>query len=121
MALQGWGGGKRSVASKEAEVEDVGAIVTGGHHADGDADAGFAGLVGRDEIGGTEQVVVGEVDGVLLGVVDLGRDLYGEIGLVLAGEHLVGHFVEDLGQLGGMVLADGKDNGFPDLTADRVA
>ena len=62
-----------------------------------------------------------EVDGELLGVGDLRGDLHGEVGLVLAGEHAVGHLVEDLRQLGGVVLADGEDDGLADLPADRIA
>ena len=34
---------------------------------------------------------------------------------------LIGHLVEDLGQLGGVVLADGEDDGLADLATDRVA
>ena len=113
--------GGREDRAEEAEVEDVGAVVAGGHHADRHADARLAGLVGGDEVAGAEQVVVGEVDGELLGVGDLRGDLHGEVGLVLAGEHAVGHLVEDLRQLGGVVLADGEDDGLADLAADRIA
>ena len=59
--------GRREHRAHEGEVEDVRAVVAGGHHADGDADARLAGLVGVEEVCGAEQVVVGEVDGVLLG------------------------------------------------------
>ena len=52
---------------------------------------------------------------------DLRCDLHGEIGLVLAGEHLVGHLVENLRQLGGVILADGEDDRLADFPADRVA
>ena len=38
--------GGREDRAEQAEIEDVRAIVAGGHHADGDADAGLAGLVG---------------------------------------------------------------------------
>ena len=62
-----------------------------------------------------------EVDGELLGVRNLRGDLHGEVGLVLAGEHAVGHLVEDLRQLGGVVLADGEDDRLADLAADRIA
>ena len=76
------------IGRNRAEVQDVRAVVAGGHHADRDADARLAGLVGRQEVGRAKQVVVGEIDGELLGVVDLRGDLHGEIGLVFAGEHL---------------------------------
>ena len=113
--------GRRKDRAEEAEVENVCAVVAGGHHADGHADAGLAGLVGGEKVGRAEQIVVGEVDGELLGVGNLRSDLHGEVGLVLAGKHLVGHFIEDLRQLGGMVLADGEDDRLADLAADRIA
>ena len=50
--------------------------------------------------------------------VHLGGDLHGKVGLVFAREHAVGHLVEDLRQLGGVVLADGEDDGLADLAAD---
>src|ERR1035437_2936012 len=113
--------GGRKDRTKETEVEDVGAVVAGGHHADRDADARLAGLVGGQKIARAEQVVVAEVDGELLGVGYLGGDLHGEVRLVLAGEHAVGHLIEYLRQLGGVVLADGKDDRLADFAADRVA
>ena len=113
--------GGREDRAEEAEIQDVRAVVAGGHHADGHADPGLAGLVGREEVGRAEQVVVGEVDGELLGVGDLRGDLHGEVGLVLAGKHPVGHLVEDLRELGGVVLADGEDDGLADLAADGIA
>ena len=54
--------------TEETEVEDVGAVVAGGHHADRHANPRFAGLIGGDEVARSEQVVVAEVDGELLGV-----------------------------------------------------
>ena len=113
--------GRREYRSKKTEIEDVGAIVAGGHHANRNADPRLAGLVSGQEVGRTEQVVVGEIDGELLGVGYLRGDLYGEVGLVLAGEHAVGHLVEDLRQLGGVVLTNSEDNGLADLPADRIA
>ena len=83
--------GRRKNRAEQAEVEDVRAVVAGRHHADGDANAGLAGLVGWNEIGRAEQVVVGEIDRELLGIGNLRRDLHGEVGLVFAGKHLVGH------------------------------
>jgi hypothetical protein len=67
------------------------------------------------------RLLLAEVDGVLLGVGYLRGDLHGEVGLVLAGPEGVGQFVEDLGQLGGVVLADGEDDGLAEFAADRVA
>ncbi len=113
--------GRREDRAEQAKVEDVGAVVACGHHADGDADARLAGLVGRDEVAGTHQIVVGEVDRKLLGVGHLRGDLHGKVGLVLAGKHAVGDLVEHLRQLGGVVLADREDDGLADFAADRVA
>ena len=113
--------GRREDRAEQAEVQNVRAIVAGGHHADGDADARLAGLVGGNEIGRTEQVVVREIDGVLLRAIDLRGHLDGEVGLVLAGKHPVGHLVENLRELGGVILADGEDDGLADLAADRIA
>ena len=58
---------------------------------------------------------------ILLGVGHLRGHLHGEVGLVFAGEHPVGHLVENLRQLARVVLADGKDDGLANLAADRVA
>ena len=44
----------------------------------------------------------------------------GEVGLVLAGEHAIGHLVENMRQFGGVVLAYGKDDGLTNLAADRI-
>jgi hypothetical protein len=48
-------------------------------------------------------------------------DLHGEVRLVFAGVHAVGHLVEDLRQLGGVILADSKDDGLADFAADWIA
>ena len=82
-------------------------VVTGGHHADCDADPRLAGLVGVEEIGRAEQIVVGEIDRVLLRIGNQRSDLHREIGLVFAGPERVGQLVEDLRQLGGVALTDG--------------
>ena len=82
---------------------------------------GLARPVAVKEVGRAEQVVVGEVDGELLGVRDLRGHLHGEVGLVFAGKHPVGDLVETLRQLGRVVLADGEDDGLADLPADRIA
>ena len=113
--------GGREDRAKEADVQDVGAVVAGGHHADRHADARLAGLVAGDEVARTKQIVVGEVDGELLGVGYLRGDLHREVGLVAAREHAIGHLIENLRQLRGVVLADSKDDGLADLPADRVA
>ncbi len=63
--------GGREDGAKQAQVQDVGAVVAGGHHAHGHAHPRLAGLVGGDEIAGAKQVVVGKVDGELLGVLNL--------------------------------------------------
>jgi len=71
--------GGREYRAEQAEVQDVGAVVTGCHHADRDADPGLTGLVAGYEVGRAEQVVVGEVDGELLGIGYLRGDLHGEV------------------------------------------
>src|ERR1700719_4344626 len=47
--------------------------------------------------------------------------LYGEIGLVSAGKHYVGHLVQYLRDLGGVMLAHREDDRLAYFTADRVA
>ena len=113
--------GRREDRPEHSEVENIGAIVTGGHHADGDADARLAGLVGGNEVAGAKQVVVGEIDREFLGIGNLRGNLHGEVRLILAGEHPVRHLVEDLRQLGGVVLADREDDRLADFSAHRVA
>src|SRR3970040_615417 len=82
--------GGREDRTEETEVEDVGAVVAGGHHANRDTDACLAGLVGGQEIARAEQVVVAEVDGELLRIGYLGGDLDGEVRLILSWKHAVG-------------------------------
>ena len=113
--------GGREDGAEQAEVQDVGAVVTRGHHAHRHADAGLARPVGLQEVGRAEQVVVREIDGELLGVCDLGGHLHGEVGLVFAGEHPVGHLVQNLRELGRVVLAHGEDDPLSDLTAHGIA
>ncbi|WP_297927298.1 hypothetical protein, partial [Metallibacterium sp.] len=113
--------GGREDRPQQSDVEDVGAVVAGGHHAHGDAHARLAGLVGGDEVAAAQQLVVGEVDAELLRIGDLRGDLHREIRLVLAGEHARGHLVEDLRELESVVLADGEQDGFADFAADRIA
>ena len=55
-----------------------------------------------------------------MGVGDLRCDLHGEVGLVQAGEHAVGHLIHNLGQPGRVILADGEDDRLADLPANRV-
>ena len=50
----------------------------------------------------------------------LRRDLRGEIRLVLAGKHALGDLIEDLRQLGRVVLTDSEDDGLAALAADRI-
>ena len=113
--------GRRKHRSHECEVEQIGAVVAGGHHAHGHTHAGFAGLVSGQAVGRAEQVVVGEIDGELLRVRDAGSDLDGEVGLVTTGEQRVGLLVEDLREPGGVGLADGEDDGLAEFGADGIA
>ena len=57
----------------------------------------------------------------MLCVIDLRCDLHGEVGLVFAGKHAVGHLVEDLCDFRRVILTDGEDDGFADLAADWVS
>src|ERR1019366_4774694 len=65
--------------------------------------------------------VVGEVDCELLSVGDFRGYLHGKIGLIFAGEYLVGYEVQDLCELHGVMLADGKNDRLADLPTDRIA
>jgi hypothetical protein len=113
--------GWREDRAEEAEIENVGTVVTRGHHAYRNADPRLAGFIGGKEIARSKQVVVGEVYGELLGIGYLRGNLHGKVRLVLAGEHQIGHLVEYLCKFGGMVLADGKYDCLADLSAHRVA
>src|SRR6185437_4400543 len=112
--------GRRKDRPEKANVEQIGTVVAGGHHADRDANASLAGLVGRDEVARAKQVVVGKVDGELLRVGHRTGDLHRKVGLVLAGKQAVGHNVEDLRQLSRVVLADREDDGLADFATDRI-
>ena len=52
--------GRREDRTHQTEIQNIFAIVAGGHHANGHTHAGFAGFVGLDEICRTAQVVVRE-------------------------------------------------------------
>ena len=47
--------------------------------------------------------------------------MHGKVRLVFAGEHFVCHQIQNLRKFGGVILTHGKDDGFANLTADRVA
>ena len=113
--------GRREDGPEQTQVQDVGTVVAGRHHTDGHAHARLACPVRGQKVARPEQAVVGEVDGELLGVRHLRRDLYREVGSVFSGKQAVGHPVEDLRQRGGMLLADREDDGLADLAAHRVA
>ena len=113
--------GRGEYRAEHAEIQNVGAVVTCGHHADGDAYARLARGVFVHEIARAKQVVVGEVDSHLLGVGDVGRHLNGEVRPVLAGEHGVGYPVQYLREPRGVALADCEDYGFANLAANRIA
>ena len=49
------------------------------------------------------------------------RDLDGKVGLVLSGKHAIGDVIQDLRQLGRVVLTDGENDGLADLAADGIA
>src|SRR5258708_2814538 len=93
---------------EQAKIKNIRAIVAGRHHADGDAHTCLACSVRGQEISRTQKIVVGEIDGQLLCVPDVGRYLNGKIRLVFAGEHLIRHLIQYLGQLGSVMLADSE-------------
>jgi len=61
------------------------------------------------------EIIIGEIDGELLGIGDIRGNLHGKIRIVHAGIHLVGVFVQDLGDLGGVFLTDTKHQAFADF------
>ena len=96
---------RRENRPQQDDVQQILAVVAGGHHADRDADARLGADVAVEKTGVPVQVVVGETDGHLLGVLHFGSHLDGEIGVVLAGKHGVGQLVQGLGDPAGVVLA----------------
>ena len=71
--------GGRKNGAEETNVENIRAVVAGGHHANGDADTSLACFVGVKNIGGTEKIVVGKVDGELLCIGNLRGHLHGKV------------------------------------------
>jgi len=112
--------GGRKDGAHHRQVEDVLAVVAGGHHAHGDADAGFGGLVAIQKAGVPVEVVVGKVDAVLLGIRDVGGDLHRKIGVVSLRVAAHRHLVEQLGDLRGVCLADAEADRLADLSRERV-
>ena len=114
---------RREDRTHEAEVENVFAVVAGGHHSDGDANAGFGRLV-TGEVGVEPavavEVVVGEGEGHLLGQVDTAGDLAGKVGIVPARPEVMRHLVQNGCDLGGVVLGHAEDEGLADLAGDGV-
>jgi len=62
------------------------------------------------------EIVVRKVDGHPLGIGNLAGDLHGEVGVIPPGPELIRHLVQDLGDLGRVVLADSEGNGLAELT-----
>ena len=109
------------IGRKRAKIENIGTIVTSGHHANGHTYACLAGLVAGKKVSRTEQIIIGEVDGELLCVGNLRSDLNSEVRLVLAWEHRSAISFRICASLGGVILADSKDDGLADLATDRIA
>ena len=112
--------GGREDGAEQADVQDVGAVVPCGHHADGNADARLGGAVGWVDGGGSQEVVVGELHRHLLRVLHLRGDLHCKIRLVHARKHAVCDLIEDLRKASGVLLADRKDDGLADFAADGI-
>jgi len=66
------------------------------------------------------EVVIREINSELLGIRNVGCDLHGEIGIVLAGIHCIGIFVQDLGDLGSVFLTDAKHQALADFVRNGV-
>ena len=78
-------GGQEDGAHK-AQVEQVLAVITGGHHTHRHAHARAAAGVGGQKARFAVKVVVGKLHSHVLRAGDKGRDLHGKIGIVFAGE-----------------------------------
>ena len=103
--------------SKQDDVQEIFTVVTSRHHADGHADAGLCADVTFQKPGVPVEIVVGEADRHLLGVRHKRSHLDGKVGVVLAGKHRIGQFVQCLGNPGRMVLPDTENNALADLAA----
>ena len=103
------------------EVQNVGAVVAGCHHANRHTDTGAAGAVVFDEVTVAAKVVVGEVHRHLLSVRDVARDLHREVRPVSTGPQLVRHFIQDLNYFSCMVLTNREGNRLSELTGDGIA
>ena len=75
---------RRKHRAHQGQVQQIRAVVTGGHHAHGDADACFAGFVDGYDVARSHQVVafVREIDGELLRIGDQRGDLHRKVRLV---------------------------------------
>ena len=87
---------RREYRPEQAQVENVGAVVAGSHHADSYAYPRLARPVLAHEVAGPQKVIVGKVDRELLGVRNVRRNLHRKVRLVLARKHAVGNLVEEL-------------------------
>ena len=87
---------RREYRPEQAQVENVGAVVASGHHADGYAYSRLARPVLAHKVAGPQEIVVGKVDRELLGIPHMRRNLNRKIRLVLARKHAVGDLVEEL-------------------------
>ena len=63
--------GGRKDRPEKTEVEYIGAIVPCGHHAHRHTDSRLAGFISRQEISGSQQVVIGKVNCKLLSIRNL--------------------------------------------------
>ena len=87
---------RREYRPEQAQIENVGAVVASGHHADGHAYPRLTRPVLAHEVAGPPKVIVGKVDRELLGIHHMRRNLNRKVRLVLARKHAVGNLVEEL-------------------------
>ncbi|OQC04805.1 MAG: hypothetical protein BWX80_02323 [Candidatus Hydrogenedentes bacterium ADurb.Bin101] len=113
--------GRGEDGAEQDNVEQVLAVVAGGHHAHGNANAGLGTDVAVEEASVAVEVVVREAGGHLLCVGHAGCHLDCEVRVVLAGIPGVGHLVQLLDDPRRVVLPDAEDDGLADLAAERVA
>ena len=87
---------RREYRPEQAQIENVGAVVAGSHHADSYAYPRLTRPVLAPEVADPQEVVVGKVDRELLSGHHMRRNLHRKVRLVLARKHAVGDLVEEL-------------------------
>ena len=106
----------------ETQVQQVGAVVAGGHHGDGYAHPGLAGFVAWNcWICPIQAIRVGEGSTHFGGAVHVMGDLYGEIGAVFPRPPRVSDIVEFVGELRRLRSTHAVNDAFADDVCFRLA